>query len=135
MRAVYRFEEIDESLELVPLAARRALDRARTKLSLDGWRRLPLDRRAAIAEAGAADEVDVEGVRRLLADSDATATEGRPEPDAGAVPALLSSAAPTLTSARWAALRALDRWALESLAARGRTDALAAALAELGHGT
>src|ERR1700742_3041260 len=42
---VYGFEGIDETLPFVPLAARRALDRMGCKLSLDGWRSLPVEAR------------------------------------------------------------------------------------------
>lgn len=130
-RAVYRFEGIDDSLDLVPLAGRRALDRAHRKLGLEGWRKLPLTSRRAIVEAGAADVVDATLVERLLAGSETSPAGGRSDPDPAVVPASVSSVVP-LSAARWAALRALDRWALESLAARGRIDALRASAAELG---
>ena len=37
---LYQFDGISSELELVPLAARRALDRAGRKLSLGAWRHL-----------------------------------------------------------------------------------------------
>lgn len=130
-RPVYRFEAIDETLDLVPLAGRRALDRAGRKVGLEAWRRLSPTARAAIVEAGASAVVDAGRVRELLAGVEASPLEGRAEPSATVVPPALSAAGVRLSTERWAALRALDRWALESLAARERTDALRSLLAEL----
>ena len=52
MDGVWAFEEIDDTLPLVPIAARRALDLAGVHLSLEGWRRLPLEQRRALVNAG-----------------------------------------------------------------------------------
>jgi hypothetical protein len=49
---VYAFEGIDERLDLVPLAGRRALDAAARKVGLEAWRALPLPERRAIVAAG-----------------------------------------------------------------------------------
>ena len=61
---VYAFEEIDETLPLVPLAARRALDAAGKKLSLAGWLSLPVARRAVLVEAGRGERACRRGRRR-----------------------------------------------------------------------
>src|SRR5580704_2367087 len=63
---IYRFEELDETLDLVPLAARRALDRAGCKVSLSAWRAAPIELRRAIVRAGADAVVDADRMRQLL---------------------------------------------------------------------
>jgi cyclic pyranopterin phosphate synthase len=64
--AMFGFEEHDPGLELIPLAARRALDASGVKLSLDGWRALELAARRALVESGAAEQVPVDRVRELV---------------------------------------------------------------------
>jgi len=130
---VYRFEDIGAELELVPLAGRRALDRAGVKVGLESWRTLSHEAREAVAALGSAESVDAAAVRRQLVGVAYTPCDGLPEPGAHEAP---SEIAPALASAgldleRWSRLRALDRWALASLAARGRTDGLAKLVAEL----
>jgi len=131
--SVYRFEGIDAELELVPLAGRRALDRAGLKVGLEAWRGLSGQARRTIVALGSADDVDAAAVRRGLVGLSHTPREGRPEPSAGEVPAELAPALASagLASERWPQLRALDRWALASLASRGRTEGLAQLVAEL----
>jgi hypothetical protein len=130
---VFRFEEIDASLDLVPLAGRRALDAAGRKVGLEAWRGLPLEARRGIVAAGAAEHVDAATVRRLLGAAPGEAVRAPAEPPAGALPVELAEtlAARGLTDARWSSLRALDRWALASLARRGRLEGLSALVAEL----
>jgi cyclic pyranopterin phosphate synthase len=115
---VYRFEGIDESLELVPLAARRALDAAGTKLSLAAWRAMTLDLRRAIVALGALAVVDEGAVRAIVTASGApyvgTPSESDPSPEA--VPELLVR---TVTDSAWRALTPLDRYALLKVA-RGK---------------
>lgn len=125
---VYAFEGIDERLDLVPLAGRRALDAAARKVGLEAWRALPLPERRAIVAAGSADVVDVSRVLAALAEAPSTPIVARPEPTRDALPDGLDG----LDAARWRALRGLDRWALASLASRQRHDGLAALLSELG---
>lgn len=127
---VYRFEGIDEALDLVPLAGRRALDRAGRKLGLEAWRALSLEARTAIVEAGTAETVDGGRVLGILSGAQTSSLEARPEPDASVPPPLV--VATGVTRERWARLSGLDRWALDSLAHRGRHETLAALLAELG---
>ena len=62
---LYAFDEVDDQLELVPLAARRALDQAGIKLSRAGWLSLSVDERRALTEVGAEARVDLERVRAL----------------------------------------------------------------------
>jgi cyclic pyranopterin phosphate synthase len=130
---VYAFEDIDDALRLVPLAARRALDALGCKLSLEGWLSLPHEHRRALVEAGAGDRVDL-GVEALLdrASPRASRIPRAVEPDAAVVPAALASAVGStaaLDDRRWRDLRALDRYALAKYVAR--PEKLARACAEI----
>jgi cyclic pyranopterin monophosphate synthase len=119
---VYAFEGIDESLSLVPLAARRALDAVGRKLSLEGWLSLAPDDRRALVAAGQGERVDRDGVSVLeRARPAATAQESLPDADPTRVPGELKTALGAerpLDDARWASLSALDRYALAKYAAK-----------------
>lgn len=128
-RAVYRFEGIGDDLDLVPLAGRRALDAAALKVGLAAWRTIPLAQRTAIVAQGASERVDAGEVRRLVAGAESSPIFSEPEPDAAVAPDALARFG--VDGARWTALGALDRWALASLARRGRDDSVRALLAEL----
>jgi cyclic pyranopterin monophosphate synthase len=136
---LYHFDGIDDRLELLPLAARRALDRAGLKLSLEGWRSLSLESRRTIVEAGSAPLVDVVPVRHATARAEPQPARIDPidEPTPDVIPAEIKrSLGPSqeLGDAVWSALAALDRYALAKLAARGRPERLSAAYAEIvGH--
>lgn len=134
---VFAFEEaeIGPDLDLVPLAARRALDHAGLKLSLEGWRSLrPADRRR-IAEVGAAEQVSVAAVTALVAQASPAAAAMAPaeDPDPRALPEGLAGAA--LPLARWEHLRPIERFALahtcKRAARRGDPSILEEALAEI----
>lgn len=142
VRGVLPFErpEIDDSLELLPLAARRALDLAGLHLSLEGWRALSLETRRAIVEAGAGAHIDVAEVARRAAESAIAprAIDVRPDLDAAALPgALVPLLGPDAERAAraWPALAPLSRYALAHVArrssARGEPARLTAALAAL----
>ena len=131
---LFAFEKISPALELVPLAARRALDRAGLKVGLAAWIALPLGAREAIVRAGSRDLVDPGAVREALAEVEARSIEAAPEPDAALPPegleAALGEARPVSREA-WIALTGLERWVLASLAARERTTALREAYDEI----
>ncbi|HMR80915.1 MAG TPA: nitrate reductase associated protein, partial [Polyangiaceae bacterium] len=59
---LYLFDEVDERLELLPLAARRALDAAGLRLSRDGWSSLPLAERTAVTRLGSGDCIEPSSV-------------------------------------------------------------------------
>jgi cyclic pyranopterin phosphate synthase len=133
---LYRFDEVDERLELLPLAARRALDHAGRRVSREGWGSLPVDLRKQIVELGTARRVDVD----LVVESTALARPlpeemeriGDPEPDR--VPDGLRDAfGPELpiSDAVWSSLSPLDRYALWKVASRGRAERIRAAYAEI----
>lgn len=134
---LYRFDQADAQLTLLPMAARRALDCAGLHLSLKGWQALPLGQREALVRLGGTELVDHARVAELLATSggDVRPTPPLPEADAGAGPsAELLQALPSghdLSIERWRALRALDRYVLVQLARRGKVERLAEAYAEI----
>jgi hypothetical protein len=134
---VYRFDQADAQLSLLPMAARRALDCAGLHLSLKGWQALSLDQRQALVRLGGTDLVDRARVAELLAEcaADIRPTPPLTEADAAAGPsAELLQALPegsVLNNERWRALSALDRYVLGQLARRGKLDRLAEAYREI----
>jgi cyclic pyranopterin phosphate synthase len=132
---IFRFEGMAADLELLPLAARRALDVTGLKLSLAAWQGLPLDARARLVALGVPDRVDTQAVRALLRDA---------SPEPSAIPVLDEDAlvdcdpkgAELLDGRRrldvtWARLSRLGRFALRHLARRGDVDRLLVAYDEL----
>jgi cyclic pyranopterin phosphate synthase len=131
---IYAFEDIDDTLELVPLAARRALDRAGCKLGLEAWRALPLATRHAIVSAGAEGHVDTDRVRETLAHAAAPLESIDPpdEPGSDRVPADLADAlGSALTDETWRFLSPLDRYALAKVARKGASPKLVRAITEI----
>jgi cyclic pyranopterin phosphate synthase len=134
---LYSFDGVDATLELLPLAARRALDAAGLKISLEAWRVLPLAARRALVESGTGPTVDIARVETALGSAPTTRVEPSPDPEISSIPGSLSSAlggARPVSQALWNALSPLDRYALVKVAARGKRDRLDAAYAEIvGH--
>jgi len=136
---LYRFDGVDDGLELVPLAARRALDRAGLKLSLDAWQSLPAAQRRSIVQAGSGTEVQLDPLQLAiaLADPPAKRVDAAADPPEDAPPAqLVDALGPerALPPALWAALTPLDRYVLAKVASRGRPGRLEKAYAEIvGH--
>jgi hypothetical protein len=133
---IYAFDAADAQLTLLPMAARRALDCAGRHLSLLGWQGLPLGARQRLVALGAAAAVDAPAVARCLAESGAEARE-QPvlcDPPADQPPLEVNHAlgpARPLDADVWSRLRALDRYVLAQLAARGKLERLATAHDEI----
>jgi cyclic pyranopterin phosphate synthase len=133
---LYAFDEVSPALELVPLAARRALDHAGLKLSRASWLSMPASAREALTLAGTESEVSVDRVRALTAlatpPPDPIPPSGDPSTDAPPADLLaaLGEARP-IAPALWLALSSLDRYALAKVAAKSRPDRIAAAYAEI----
>jgi cyclic pyranopterin monophosphate synthase len=118
---LYRFDGVDATLDLLPLAARRALDHAGRKLSLDGFRSLPLTVRRALTELGSADAVDVERVIEIAASAkpEASRIDALGDPPGSGPDAALLEALGTgrpVPAASWSALTPLDRYTLAKVA-------------------
>src|SRR5262245_28680001 len=114
--AVFDFENILPQLDFLPIAARRALDHAGLRLSLDAWRSLGLEDRCQLVAAGANDIVEPSVVSAVVrrASPPAQRIEVVGDPDPLAPPDGLSRLLEPvpLDARQWARLRALDRYAL-----------------------
>lgn len=121
MELVFPFEtdEIGPDLDLVPLAARRALDHAGVHLSLDGWRSLPLDLRQRITQAGTIESVDVTLVATLVAQAVPAPrlVDLVPDPPASRLPEGLSTNM-GVDLTMWESFDGLSRFALAHAAKR-----------------
>ena len=134
---LYSFDGVEASLELVPLAARRALDSTGLKVSLEVWQALSLEARRAIAQAGSHSSVDCARVEAALARAETTPVDRPPEPSIANVPQSLTGALGAgrpISQALWNALSPLDRYALVKVASRRKPERLDAAYIEIvGH--
>jgi hypothetical protein len=136
---LYAFDRADAELSLLPMAARRALDLAGIHLSLAGWQLAPLTLRKTMVELGAREHVPIAEVSRALAELSesgharpvpALAPPDATEPPPSSLLEALGHGRP-LTHAAWSRLRALDRYVLLQLAARGKLDRLVEAYDEI----
>jgi cyclic pyranopterin phosphate synthase len=121
---IFPFEEPNDDLGWIPLAARRALDVSGRKLSLAAWRGLGLSERRALVTAGATTNVATDTVERLLSgvEPPPARTAPRADPDAARVPDELVRALGERASEllpRWSELEPLERYVLQKLVPRG----------------
>lgn len=133
---IYQLDEVDAGLELVPMAARRALDHAGKKVSLQDWKAQPVEWRRRLTELGSGLTVDAASVLQLLAEGAAPAAELEPQgdPPATEVPAVILSAFGEnrpIPVATWCALSPLDRYALAKVATKARPDRVQRAYVEI----
>jgi cyclic pyranopterin phosphate synthase len=133
---LFAFDDIGPELDLVPLAARRALDLAGVKLSLAGFRSLSLELRRELASLGSGAEVDTARVHAIgaFAEPPPVALSVAPDPPADAVPAELVTALGAerpLDAGIWSALEPLERYALAKLARGSRAERLDGAYSEI----
>jgi cyclic pyranopterin phosphate synthase len=121
----FAFEEPNAGLELLPLAARRALDVAGIALSLEAWRGLSLDERRALIAAGTAEVVAPTGVERLLARARPAPDRITPRADPVDLPEELTLELPALRvelERAWPAFTPLERYALVKLVKSKKAD-------------
>ena len=109
------FEE--PGYELMPWAARRALDLLGRKISLVDWQALPLDVRQRLAGLGSQDTVQLDRVRALASGADMPVFAPPSDPP----PQLVDK------EQIWPQLSAVARHALHAYAARGKVERLHAA--------
>ena len=133
---VYRFEEGQNNLELLPMAARRALDGVGRHLSLNAWQGLNVPSRAELAELGSERLLDLPAItawieRHALATREVESLKEDPQAEAGEE--LLRHYAPygALQSNIWSALSPLDRYVLEKCTKKPRAERLQAAYEEI----
>ncbi len=115
---IYDFEHIASTLDLVPLSARRALDAAGMRVSLEAWQASPLDLRRTIATLGSQRHVDGHAVREALEKAEVPSFEVQ-IPDEPAIDEPPAELASVVTKTAWPALSPLDRYALWKVA-RGK---------------
>lgn len=133
---LYQFDGVDAAFELLPIAARRALDHAGRKLSLEGFRSLSLAEREELTVLGSQDDVDVARVAALALaaqpPAEVTAPVADPAPTAPD-DALLAAfgVERAIPPASWSALSRLDRYALAKVARGKSAERLAQAYAEI----
>jgi molybdenum cofactor biosynthesis protein MoaC len=136
---LYSFDVDGDTLEQLPLAARRALDHAGRKLSLSGWASLEDAERRTLVRLGSVSPVDLDAVARLLRRARPTAvpTEALGDPPRDAPPPRLVEAYAAqgrLNTAIWSSLSDVDRYALQKVARKPNAERLANAYAEIvGH--
>lgn len=133
---LYAFDDVGEHLELLPMAARRALDHAGRRLSREGWQSLSVERRRKLCAMGASRDVDEDAVREALASARPEAEEIEPtgDPNDSEVPEGVRAAfgdAMPITVAVWSSLMPLDRYALAKVASRSRPERIAQAYQEI----
>jgi cyclic pyranopterin phosphate synthase len=133
---LYTFDGVSPALELLPLAARRALDRGGWKMSLVAWQRLELAARERITTLGSEVDFDRDELAALCAAADPPVTPipAREDPSPDSVPeellAALGSDRP-LPVSLWALLSPLDRYVLVKVASRGNPERLTLAYREI----
>jgi molybdenum cofactor biosynthesis protein MoaC len=115
--AVYAFEGLLPEIESPPIAARRALEHAGLRITLEAWRSLSLDDRSRLTLAGVGERVDTDAVAAVarLASPPPQRVPAGFDPDATVPPEALARAlepARTIEPRRWSRLRSLDRYAL-----------------------
>lgn len=132
---VYRFDEVDSGLKLLPMAARRALDAAGLKLPLKTWLQLELGTRQALTQLGSEISVEASKVAELLVTvPDLELFEPAPEPPSDRVPEAVATAfgaSRPIPDPTWSALTPLDRFSLQKVSLRGRPERLQAAYDEV----
>lgn len=133
---LYNLDEVDATLELLPMAARRALDHAGKKVSLRDWKAQPVAWRERLTNLGSESEVDAASVRSFLNETHVPTADlaAENDPPATTVPEAVRSAygaSRPIPEATWSALSALDRYALAKVAIKARPDRLERAYQEI----
>jgi len=133
---LFRFDGVDATFDLLPLAARRALDHAGRKLSLEGFRSLTRSEREELVELGSRSEIDGARVSAIALGAVPPAQpmppSGDPPPSAPADD-LLSALGGTrpIPAGTWSALTPLERYALAKVARSQNPERLEQAYAEI----
>ena len=125
---IYPFEAAKQDLEWMPLAVRRALDRAGRKLSLRAWQSMPLEKRERLVCLGSEVQVNVPGLLQTMVNVRPVAAEiPRVAEPAAAIDEQTQRLLPKALQKSWAQLHPLERFVVLHYAERGKHEALAAA--------
>src|SRR5688572_25275542 len=81
LSSLFPFDDADESLERIPIAARRALDVSGWRVALDAWRAMPWENRRRVTIAGSAEIVDPFVVEEAVRRAGASVVRVRPAID------------------------------------------------------
>jgi molybdenum cofactor biosynthesis enzyme len=133
---IFAFEEVTRDLLNPPIAAQRALGHAGVNMPLSVWRSLSFDTRSALIEAGAAEQVSLDGVRSLLRGvslGKVQMTHPLSDPKTSRLPNELEQVLGPwrqLVAYHWPSMRGLHRWVLSALASNPRL--LWRAMSEIG---
>jgi cyclic pyranopterin phosphate synthase len=133
---LFAFDEINDKLELVPLAARRVLDALGSKLSLEGWRSLTLEDRFALVQLGSAATIEESAARLILqrANPLPRAIDPIQDPQENEIPSPVVARLPPgflLTKVAWSALSPLERWVLDKSSKSKNVEKFSLACAEI----
>jgi cyclic pyranopterin phosphate synthase len=133
---LFRFDGVDVGLQLLPMAARRALDHAGRKLSLRAFLSLPVSEREALTELGCAEVVDVARVVALAERGNPAAEVIEPLTDPSPVApsdTVVQAFGPDrpIPAASWSALSSLERYALAKVAVGKQAERRHEAYAEI----
>jgi cyclic pyranopterin monophosphate synthase len=133
---LYAFDQIDSSLKLIPLAARRALDALGAKLSLQGFHSLTLEDRKKLVEAGSGDSVNTDAARDAIraAVPAPAPVEISAEPHAESTPEELVTALRPfgpLSDEVWRGLSPLDRYVLVKVTQKNKRNRIEGAYREI----
>ncbi len=133
---LFTLDQASPDLKLLPMAARRALDQAGVKLSLESWQSLAVPVRQELTRLGSEDVVDTTAVAVALDGLTPKPQSMAPvaDPDPAAVPdevlAALGERRP-IPGSSWAALSPLERYVLCKVARRGRDERIDQAYREI----
>ncbi|MCH2111128.1 MAG: hypothetical protein MK135_17550, partial [Polyangiaceae bacterium] len=132
----FAFENQDERLDLLPLSARRALDAAGKKLSLEAFRSLDYQERMALCLEGEKEQPDTDAIRALVALARIPAEDIEPPqlPIPDEVPAILKSQfneSREVHPKLWSTLSELERYALWKVCQKPREPRLTHAFEEI----
>jgi cyclic pyranopterin phosphate synthase len=121
---IFSFEEPNEGLVWIPLAARRALDQTGLKLTLEAWQALGLEDRLRLIEAGAGVEVARAAVLEVISRANPPPQPIAVRPEPQALPEELLAAVGERAgelSRAWSGLTPLERYALLKLQSGSRS--------------
>jgi cyclic pyranopterin monophosphate synthase len=133
---LFRFDGVDAAFDLLPLAARRALDHAGRKLSLEGFRSLTRAEREELVELGSRDEIDVARVSTIALAATPAAQSMPPKGDPSSLApddelVLAFGRERQIPPGSWSALSPLERYALAKVASSKNVERLQQAYSEI----
>ena len=121
---LFDFDDADEALSAIPVAAQRALDHAGKRLAPEAWSSLEVDDRRELVALGATPLVNAAAVEAVLSRATPAPKAMMRVPDPGpsrpsaTLVTALAALGFTLDEPTWRGLRPLERYALAHAAQR-----------------